>query len=176
VFIYLIRFCIYHLSAIAGSRSSGLIAQCWASMVAMGEDGYMNNAKAILDTVQEMDKALATIPEFEIIGQSQAMIVCFRSRDPAALNIYAVGDGMSKKGWSLNLLQKPASIHLCVTVKSVGKTDVFISDLKEVIADLKKSGDSATGGTAAIYGMASTLPDGPIDEMMKSYQDVVYMV
>ena len=145
-------------------------------MVAMGEEGYMRNAKAILDTVQEMAKGLATIPEFEVIGQSQAMIVCFRSRDPKALNIYAVGDGMSKKGWSLNLLQKPASIHLCVTVKGVGKSDLFISELKEVISELKSSGSSTTGGTAAIYGMASTLPDGPIDEMMKSYQDVVYMV
>ena len=66
-------------------------------MVAMGEEGYMKNAKAILDTVQEMDRGLATIPEFEIIGQSQCMIVCFRCRDPEALNIYAVGDGMSKK-------------------------------------------------------------------------------
>jgi len=167
---------LYSTPAIAGSRSSGLIAQCWASMVALGEEGYMKNAKAIMDTVIEMDKGLATIPEFEIIGQSQAMIVCFRSKDPKALNIYAVGDGMSKKGWSLNLLQKPASIHLCVTVRSVGKSDLFISELKEVIADLKRTGDSATGGTAAIYGMASTLPDGPIDEMMKSYQDVVYMV
>ena len=136
----------------------------------------MKNAKAILDTVQEMDRGLATIPEFEIIGQSQCMIVCFRCKDPEALNIYAVGDGMSKKGWSLNLLQKPASIHLCVTVRSVGKSDLFITELKEVIAELKASGNSATGGTAAIYGMASTLPDGPIDEMMKSYQDVVYMV
>ena len=136
----------------------------------------MKNAKAIMDTVIEMDKGLATIPDLEVIGQSQAMIVCFQSKDPKALNIYAVGDGMSKKGWSLNLLQKPASIHLCVTVRSVGKSDLFVSELKEVIADLKRTGDAATGGTAAIYGMASTLPDGPIDEMMKSYQDVVYMV
>jgi glutamate/tyrosine decarboxylase-like PLP-dependent enzyme len=167
---------LYSTPAIAGSRSSGLIAQCWASMVSIGEDGYMKNAKDILDTVKDMDRALATIPELEIIGQSQAMIVCFRSKYPDALNIYAVGDAMSKKGWSLNLLQKPASIHLCVTVKSVGKTDIFINDLKDVIAELKASGTSATGGTAAIYGVASTLPEGPIDEMMKSYQDVVYMV
>lgn len=163
--------------AIAGSRSSGLIAQCWASMVAMGEEGYMKNAKAILDTVQEMDRGLCTIPEFEVIGGSKAMIVCFRCKRPEELNIYAVGDAMSKKGWSLNLLQKPASIHLCVTVRSVGKSDMFIRELKEVVAELKASGNGvATGGTAAIYGMASTLPDGPIDEMMKSYQDVVYMV
>ena len=144
--------------------------------MAMGEDGYMKNAKAILDTVQEMDKALQNISDLEVIGQSQCMIVCFRSKKPQELNIYAVGDRMSKKGWSLNLLQNPASIHLCVTVKSVGMSQVFADDLQEVIDDLKRSGDAGTGGTAAIYGMASTLPEGPIDEMMKSYQDVIYMV
>jgi glutamate/tyrosine decarboxylase-like PLP-dependent enzyme len=167
---------LYSTPAIAGSRSAGLIAQCWASMVALGEEGYMKNAKVILDTVKEMARGLSTVPELEVIGQSQAMIVCFRSKDPKALNIYAVGDGMSKKGWSLNLLQNPASIHLCVTVQSVGKTQLFISELKEVIAELAASGTSAVGGTAAIYGMATTLPEGPIDEMMKAYQDVVYMV
>ena len=29
---------------IAGSRSGGLIAQCWASMMALGYKGYVKNA------------------------------------------------------------------------------------------------------------------------------------
>ncbi len=115
------------LLAFAGSRSSGMLAQCWASMVAMGEDGYMKNTKAIMDSVRVISRSLETVAELEVIGQTEAMIVCFRSKDPKVLNIYAVGDGMSKKGWSLNLLQNPASIHLCVTAKVVGKEDLLIS-------------------------------------------------
>ncbi len=117
----------HFLLAFAGSRSSGMLAQCWASMVAMGEDGYMKNTKAIMDSVKAIGRSLESISDLEVIGQSEAMIVCFRSKHPKLLNIYAVGDGMSKKGWSLNLLQNPASIHLCVTAKVVGKEDLLIS-------------------------------------------------
>lgn len=43
---------IYASPTIAGSRPGGLIACCWASLVAMGQKGYETKAKAIYDTVQ----------------------------------------------------------------------------------------------------------------------------
>ena len=33
-----------------------------------------------------------------------------------------------------------------------------------------------SGGNAAIYGMAATLPAGPIDEMLRTYTDVVLKI
>ncbi|TYZ68937.1 hypothetical protein PybrP1_012199 [[Pythium] brassicae (nom. inval.)] len=38
---------------------------------------------------------------------------------PGALS--AAADAMAKKGWSLNALQHPVSVHLCVTVRHIGK-------------------------------------------------------
>jgi hypothetical protein len=38
--------------------------------------------------------------------QAEAMIVCVGSDE---LNIYSIGDAMTKKGWSLNSLQVGAS-------------------------------------------------------------------
>lgn len=37
---------------------------------------------------------------------------------------------MTHRGWSLNALQHPACLHLCVTVCHVGKGKDFLKDLE----------------------------------------------
>jgi sphinganine-1-phosphate aldolase len=162
---------IYTTPTIAGSRSTGLIAQAWASLVAIGEEGFMENTRSIIETTRSIGKAVAKIPELEVIGGVEAMIVCFRAAQGAAVNIYNVGDYLSKKGWSLNTLQSPSSIHLCVTLQHVGAEERFIQDLKEAVKQAKDTDGMV--GNAAIYGLASSLPAGPVDEMLRLFNDVV---
>ena len=71
------------------------------------------------------------------------MIVCFVS-DPT-VNTYSVADAMTKRGWSLNTLQNPPCVHLCVTVCHIG-TSSFIKDLNEALEDCREAvrrGDKA---------------------------------
>merc|ERR1712146_810064 len=76
------------------------------------------------------------------------------------LNIYDIADKMDKKGWALNSLQKPAGLHLCVTLRHVGKEDQFLMDLKKSVEEVKYdlSCGMKSSGTAGVYGMASSLP------------------
>jgi hypothetical protein len=39
-------------------------------------------------------------------------VVAFDSEE---FNIYGLSDGMKERGWSLNCLQFPISVHFCVT-------------------------------------------------------------
>ena len=41
-----------------------------------------------------------------------------------AVNVYTVADHMAKKGWSLNPLQNPACVHICCTLRHVGREQV----------------------------------------------------
>jgi sphinganine-1-phosphate aldolase len=43
-------------------------------------------------------------------------VVAFASK---TINIYALGDAMSKKGWHLNGLMNPPALHMAFTVSSV---------------------------------------------------------
>ena len=45
--------------------------------------------------------------------------------------------------------------------------------MEDVRRQLQASGGKKQEGNAAIYGMASTLPAGPINEMLRTYTDVV---
>jgi sphinganine-1-phosphate aldolase len=48
-----------------------------------------------------------------VIGDPKLSVVAFGSH---TLNIYGVGDRMSKKGWHLNALSDPNGLHMAFTV------------------------------------------------------------
>lgn len=166
---------IYGTPTIAGSRSGALIACAWASLVAVGEEGYKHRVKLIMDTTRKIALGISEIDGLCLLGgDPKSMICCFAS-DNNFLNIYAVSDAMTSLGWSLNALQNPASIHICVTLNTVDHVDSFLNDLKIVVRrclDITNNGKSHGAGSAAIYGMTGTLPKGPVNDLVKAYTDI----
>eukprot|EP00968_Pinguiococcus_pyrenoidosus_P005866 scaffold385_cov305-Pinguiococcus_pyrenoidosus.AAC.13 len=82
---------------------------------------------------------------------------------------------MSKRGWSLNGLQNPPCLHLCVTVRHVGRWKQFVRDL-EVCVDIIRDDPSAKpdpNSKAGIYGAAAALPAGAVGDSLKMYMDIV---
>ncbi len=164
---------LYTTPTVAGSRSGGLIAQCWASLVALGEEGYLKHTKDIIATTKIISDGVRSMPDLYLLGNADAMIVCFDSK---TLNIYDVLDAMSRKGWSLNSHQNPRCIHICVTVTHVGHAQKLLQDLNDCVLSIKnnsKNGNAKSNSSAAIYGMTTALPAGPINEILKIYNDVV---
>jgi sphinganine-1-phosphate aldolase len=164
----------YTTPTIAGSRSGGLIAQCWASMMALGDESYLQHTREIMDVCRSIAEGVKNIPGLRLLGDSEAMIVCFDGTDEKT-NVYKVADQMSSRGWSLNSLQNPPCVHICCTVTHVGKDKEFLADLL-ASAEYVQNNPNIKGGNAAIYGMTSALPSGPVNELLKVYNDVVLKV
>jgi sphinganine-1-phosphate aldolase len=162
----------YCSPSFAGSRPGALLAACWAAMVSVGEKGYLENARRILETATAVKKGIAGIPELEVIGDP-LFVIAFRSPD---LDVYRVLDVMAEKGWSLNGLYKPPCVHLCVTLRHTqpGVAERFLADLRQSV-EFVKDNPSAQGGMAPLYGMANTIPDrGVIGENLNRYMDGLY--
>jgi sphinganine-1-phosphate aldolase len=116
-------------------------------------------------------RGIEAIEGLHIVGKPKAMILAFASRD---FSIYALGDKMSHdKGWSLNALQKPACLHICVTLRHVLHAQKFLDDLSQCMAEVRAEPAGKKDGNAAIYGMASSLPAGPVKHMPTSYTNIV---
>lgn len=165
---------LYFSPTIAGSRPGGLIAAAWAAMVTMGEQGYLDATRRILDTCTKIRNGIAQMPDLRLVGDS-VFIVAF---DSPNLDIYRVLDGMSKHHWSLNGLHKPAALHLAVTLAHTGDgiADRFLENLQEVVAQVRST-PQEKGGLAPVYGMANSLPfKGLIGDLLKQYLDVMYKV
>lgn len=163
---------LYVSPTIAGSRPGGLVAGAWAAMISLGEEGYLENTKQIMDVSKRIQKGTKDIPELFIIGRPDMTIVAFGSD---VLDIFEVNDMLSSKGWHLNALQRPNSIHICVTLQHVPVVEEFLRDLRESVKMVRENPGPISGGLAPIYGAAGRMPDRVmVQDMLVNYMDSAY--
>jgi glutamate/tyrosine decarboxylase-like PLP-dependent enzyme len=164
---------LYASPTIPGSRAGGLIATCWAALLSMGENGYMEATKKILETAVRIKSGIAEIPELYILG-NPLWVIAFSSK---SLNIYQIMEYMTKIGWNLNGLQKPPAVHIAITLRHTqsGVAERFLRDLKSAVGYVKEHPKEQIG-LAPVYGMASTLPRDVVSTMLKTYLDNIYKV
>ncbi|KAL6101488.1 sgpl1 [Pungitius sinensis] len=165
---------IYASPSVAGSRPGGIIAACWATMMHMGEDGYVNATKKIISTARRIQKEVNKIKGVFVFGEPEVSVVAIGSND---FDIFRLSNALTTKGWNLNTLQYPSSIHICCTVLHTqsGVADRFIRDVKEQVAIIMKNPKEKTTGMGAIYGMAQSIPDrSMVTEISRGFLDCLY--
>lgn len=135
---------VYASPSIAGSRPGAIIAGCWTAMMSMGEEGYIASCKEIIGARARIQSRIENeIPELRVIGRPLVSVIAF---DSPSVNIYTVGDKMSKLGWHLNGLQNPPALHIACTRLTVNAVDTLISDLKTCVLEVQKEGGGGDAG------------------------------
>ena len=178
---------VYASPSMAGSRPGALIAGCWASMMSQGESGYVDACHQIVGAKSKIETTIRESPslreELSVMGKPLVSVVAFTSK---TLNIYDIVDAMTAKGWHLNALQNPPAVHVAVTLPMVAATDRLIADLtavvegerekeRERIAEGKGAKGSAKGDSAALYGVAGSLPHkGVVVSLAEGFLDTLY--
>jgi glutamate/tyrosine decarboxylase-like PLP-dependent enzyme len=165
---------LYFSPTLAGSRPGALSAACWATLISLGEQGYLDATRRIVDTGQQIRRGVQSIPGLRVLGDP-LWIIAFTSDE---LDIYRVLDAMTRRGWNLNGLHKPACVHLAVTLRHTqpGVAARFVDDLKLCVQEVRDS-PADKGGMAPVYGMAATLPvRGLVSDLLRRYLDVLYRV
>lgn len=169
---------LYISPGFAGSRSGALIATAWASMVHLGEEGYLQITDGMMKAAQQLIAGVKQIEGLEIVGEPEMSVVAFKATRAAAkrgLDIYKVNDLLSKQGWHLNALQRPAALHICITAAhSSGIIDLLLRDLRQAVATALQDPSAGGEGTAPLYGMAAVVPDRRIvAQFLTAYQDAL---
>lgn len=178
---------VYASPSIAGSRPGALIAGCWASLMRVGEAGYVDACATIVGATKKIVEALETHPglssDLQIVGRPLVSVVAFTSR---TLNTYDIADGMSDKGWHLNSLQNPPAIHVAVTMPIAKVWEKLVADLEAVIEGEKEkervrvvegkgAKGRAVGDSAALYGVAGSLPNkSVVVDLAAGFLDTLY--
>ncbi|KAG8365859.1 hypothetical protein BUALT_Bualt17G0015700 [Buddleja alternifolia] len=160
---------LYVSPTIAGSRPGALIAGAWAAMISLGLEGYLENTREIMEASKRIERGVREIPGLFIIGRPDMTIVAFGSD---IVDIFEVNDIMSSKGWHLNALQKPNSIHICVTLQHVPVVEDFLKDLRDSMQTVKANPGPINGGLAPIYGAAGKMPDrAMVQDLLVDFMD-----
>jgi glutamate/tyrosine decarboxylase-like PLP-dependent enzyme len=165
---------LYFSPTFAGSRPGGLSAACWASLLAVGEEGYLDATRRILETADAIREGIESIPGLTVLGDP-LWVIAFTS---PTLDIYRVLDEMTKRGWRLNGLHKPTAIHIAITLRHTQPcvAERFLGDLEAAVTAVEAEPE-AEGGMAPVYGMAATMPmRGLVGDLLRRYIDLLYKV
>lgn len=148
---------IYASPSFPGTRPGGPIAAAWATMKKLGEDGYVELMKKVIDTRDYFIHELEKMPELELLAYPDATLLAFTSKDKS-VSIYAVADQLQAKGWNVDRQQTPESIHLTLSPIHAQYIKEYVQDLKDAIAVVKSNPALSTAGQAAMYGMMAKIP------------------
>jgi sphinganine-1-phosphate aldolase len=163
---------LYASPTVQGSRSGGLSAATWAAMVTIGEEGYLQAARAIMETSDKIRAGIAEIPEIKILGKSTFLIAMASDE----VDIYHVNDYLIRKGWRMNGCQNPPGFHFCITLHNTlpGVAEAFVKDLKDAVT-YAKDPPQAMPTSGALYGLTLSA-DGRmmVEEGMLSYIEATY--
>jgi sphinganine-1-phosphate aldolase len=164
---------LYFSPTFAGSRPGALSAEAWAALVTIGEEGYLDATGRVLATAARIREGIREIPGLRVLGDP-LWVIAFAADE---VDIYDVLDRMAKLGWSLNGLQHPPAVHLCVTLRHTGDgvAQQFLADLRSCVNEARHG--SSGGFSAPVYGMAAT-PETrqDVDAILRTYCDVLYRV
>jgi sphinganine-1-phosphate aldolase len=148
---------VYASPSMPGTRPGGPIAAAWAAMMALGESGYLNEAKKIMETRDKFINGLNATPGVEVLGVPESSIVAWKTSD-SAVSVFAVADQLEAKGWNVDRQQRPESIHQTISPHHAPIIDHYLADIAEAVAYVTEHPELAASGNAAMYGMVAKIP------------------
>lgn len=145
----------YLSQGFVGSRPLAPVAATWALMHSLGQDGYLENAKKILNIRNQVIEGVANIEGLKT-WKTDGPLVHIASDDFA---IELIVGGMQERGWKLLGVNTPPAIHLTIDSVSEKTLQLFLDDLGEVAAGARDG--SITKEGLLIYSGAADKSTAP---------------
>ncbi|XP_037868693.1 sphingosine-1-phosphate lyase [Bombyx mori] len=165
---------VYGSPTVNGSRAGGLIAACWATMMFVGRQRYIQMTKEVVDTARYIENELRKIDGIFIFGKPATTVIAFGSQ---RFDIFQLADLLHKRGWALNALQFPSGVHLCVTHAHTcdGVAARFVADVAAAARTCLTDAAAPVHGKMAIYGVAQEISDRSlVSDITKHFIDSMY--
>jgi len=157
--------------SVTGTRPAGSIAAAWATLNALGEEGYLELYSRLMKTVDAYRMGIEKIG-FKIVGNPVGTLFAYTSND---VNMHVIADLMAAKGWFLDRQMNPDSIHLTITPANEPALSQYLADLKDAYDTARAHPELAGEGMAAMYGMVAKIPDPTmVHQFLYQYMDQRY--
>lgn len=161
-------------TTLAGTRPGGPIACAWATLMAMGRDGYLRSAQTIMQTTRALQDGIGKIDGLQIYGKPEMSVFSFGSD---TVNIFAVADAMEARGWHIDRQHQPSSMHLMITPAHAPIVEQYLADLRSCVDIVRQNPGLAQQGQAAAYGLMTQLPaQGMAQELILQHMSELYKI
>lgn len=148
-------------STIQSTKGAGPLAGAWATLNALGAQGYRDLAEQTWQATRRLIDGIADIPGLRVLGEPDASLVAVASTDPD-LDVFALSDEARERGWflqpQLSYAGMPANVHMTIT----GVSLAAVGELLTVIAESAKAA-RASGPPPVPDGLPELLADLDLD-------------
>ncbi|MFC9331792.1 pyridoxal phosphate-dependent decarboxylase family protein [Kitasatospora sp. NPDC057015] len=125
---------------VQGTKSGGLLAQAWAALQHVGEDGYTALAARVADASDRLLAGLRATPGVRVLGDPAAALVAFTldtDGGPDLSLLLHLADEMRERGWylqpQLSFDGLPPNLHLTLTPATADRVEALLADLADAL-------------------------------------------
>jgi glutamate/tyrosine decarboxylase-like PLP-dependent enzyme len=136
----------YASSGVSGSKPTSPYAAAWAVLHYLGEDGYRRLAEQAFDGRVALEAGVRAVPGLTVVGEPEVTLCAIAAEDPAALDVFLVGDELRARGWYFDRQSPPDSLHATVQASNAPHIASLLADLAEVVAAVgaRRTADRST--------------------------------
>jgi len=156
---------------IQSTKSVGPLAAAWAVLHFIGDEGYLEIARQVLDATQRIADAVDGMEDLRLLGRPEMNLVAFTSD---TVSVFHIIDEMKERSWyvqpQLGFEGSKENVHLSVNPASVKWVDALLADLRVCVekARTMKSGELAAAVQNAFSSIdPSTLTPESFSQMLR---------
>lgn len=124
---------------VQSTKSGGPLAAAWAALNFIGDAGYLEIARTVLDATQRIAAGIGAIPGLRMLGEPEMNLVAFTSDE---FSVFHVIDEMKHRGWyiqpQLGFDNSKENIHLSINPASAHWVDALLADLRICVEAARK--------------------------------------
>jgi sphinganine-1-phosphate aldolase len=123
---------------VQSSKSAGPLAAAWALLHFIGDDGYLEIARQVLDAARRIADAIDEMEDLRLLGRPEMNLVAFTSD---TVSVFHIIDEMKARAWyvqpQLDFRGSKENIHLSINPASVKWVDALLADLRVCVEKAK---------------------------------------
>jgi len=130
---------IYYTPTLSGSKAAGAVSSAWAMLQHLGLEGYLKATEATMTATMKLIEGIDRIPGLKTLGQHrESNLFSFVSIDPD-VDIMAVADVLSEKGWMRGRMKEPLAIHQGVTASHLPYVEEYLQVVSAAVDEVRES-------------------------------------
>ena len=126
-------------AAITSAKSGGPMAAAWAVLNFLGDDGYMEIVREVMEATQLMIDGVSSIEGLRVLGKPDMCMFALASNTDR-INVYHLAEEMKKSGWYLQPQfareNSPANLHISLNRSTVPRARAFLKVFKATVAKI----------------------------------------
>jgi len=156
-------------ATVQSTKSGGPLAAAWATLHAVGADGYRSLAEQTLSATRRLLARVAELDGLSVLGEPDMALVALAADD--GVDVFTVADEMAARGWylqaQLGYRGMPANLHLTLTASSEAQVDGLLADLAVSVAASRGVGGADPELLAAVRALdPDELPDDVLGTLL----------